>query len=195
MASKSFKPKSFWRVNENIRASTLRVVGPDGKQVGVLTREKALKQAQDQELDLVEIVPKASPPVAKIVNFAKFRYQQDKKEREAVLKEKRGTEQKEIWLTPFIAENDYQVRLGRIKEFLAQGYKVRVTVKFTGRQMGHREFGYQLADRVLADTGAKRDGEIKFLGRQLMMMLSPVKGTHKHAETQDTQSPSTQGES
>lgn len=190
MASKNFKPKSFWRVNENIRAEKLRVVGHDGKQIGVLTREEALKEAKKQELDLVEVVPKAAPPVAKIVNFAKFRYQQDKKEREAALKEKKGTEQKEIWLTPFMADNDYQFRLGRIKEFLQEGYKVRMTVKFTGRQMAHREFGYQLADRVLTDTGARQDGEIKFLGRQLMMMLSPV----KHAKTQDTKKPSPQSQ-
>jgi len=189
LASKSFKSKSFWRVNENIRADKLRVVAADGKQVGVLSFQEALKKAEDSGLDLVEIASRAKPPVAKIIDFAKFRYQQDKKEREAALKEKKGTEQKEIWLTPFIANNDYQVRLARINEFLGEGNKVRIVVKFTGRQMGHKEFGYQLAARVLKDTGAKQDGEIKFLGRQLMTMLSPVKGGKKesnNAETQNT---------
>lgn len=197
LGSKNFKPKSFWRINENIRAGKLRVVGHDGHQIGVLSLGAALKEAQKQELDLVEIAPKAVPPVAKIVNFAKFRYQQDKKEREALLKEKKGTEQKEIWLTPFMADNDYLVRLDRIKEFLQEGHKVRITVKFTGRQMAHKEFGYQLADRVLKDTGAKRDGEIKFLGRQLMTMLSPVKGGKKeedNAKTQDTKKLSSQNQ-
>lgn len=177
LASKGFKSTSFWRTNENIRASQLRVIGQDGKQIGVLARQEALQKAQEAKLDLVEVVPKANPPVAKIINFAKFRYQQDKKDREAALKEKKGTEQKEIWLTPFMADNDYKVRLERIREFLSQGHKVRVIVKFTGRQMAHREFGYQITDRVLTDTkdGAKLDGQRKFLGRQLMMMVSPVK--------------------
>lgn len=187
MASKGSKSKSFWRINENIRAGTLRVIGSDGKQVGVISREEALRQAEEAGLDLVEIASKANPPVAKVTNFTKFRYQQDKKERVAALKEKRGTEQKEIWLTPFIADNDYQVRLDRIKEFLEEGYKVRVVVKFTGRQMSHKEFGYQMANRVLADTGAKQEGGLRFLGRQLMMMLSPVKRAvkreDKNAET------------
>lgn len=127
---------------------------------------------------MVEIAPHASPPVAKIIDFTKFKYQQEKKEREARKKEKRGTEQKEIWLTPFMADNDYQVRLERIKEFLEEGHKVRITVRFKGRQMGHKEFGYEQAKRVVEDTKeiAAVDQEPKFLGRQLVMTLTPQKG-------------------
>lgn len=179
MASRYFNTKKpTWRVNQNIQAQTLRVVGSDGKLVGILSKQEALKKAQRLELDLVEIAPGANPPVAKIINFAKFRYQQDKKEREAKLAEKKGSEVKEIWLTPFIADNDYQVRLSRIKEFLTEGHKVRVVVKFTGRQLAHREFGFELCKKVLKDTESmsKADGEAKFLGRQLIMMISPVKG-------------------
>lgn len=179
MASRYFNTKKpTWRVNQNIQAQTLRVVGSDGKLIGVLSKVEALKKAEALELDLVEIAPSAKPPVAKIIDFAKFRYQQDKKEREAKLAEKKGSEIKEIWLTPFMADNDYQVRLSRIKEFLNDGHKVRIVVKFTGRQLAHREFGFQLINRVLKDTEnmSKADGEAKFLGRQLIMMISAVKG-------------------
>lgn len=176
----------FWRVNQNIRAERLRVIGPDGKQLGIFSLSEALAEANELELDLVEIAPTTKPPVAKIINFAKFKYQEEKRLREAKLKEKKGTELKEIWLTPFMADNDYRVRLGRIKEFLEDNHKVRVTVRFTFRQMVHREFGYEILKKVVADTGeiSKIDQEPKFLGRQLMMMLTPVKGGKKSEETQ-----------
>lgn len=169
---------SFWRINQNINAPELRVIGPDGHQLGLFSKSEALGKAIEFGLDLVEIAPTAKPPVARIIDFAKFKYQQDKKDREAKLKEKRGTEQKEIWLTPFMADNDYHVRLNRIKEFIGDGFKVRVAIKFTGRQMAHQEFGYELARRVVADNieNSKLDGDPKFLGRQLMMTLSPYKG-------------------
>lgn len=178
MATQFRQKKSYWRTNQNIQAGELRVIGPDGKQLGVFSKLDALARAQEEGFDLIEIVPKAKPPVAKIMDFAKFRYQQDKKEREAALKEKRGTEQKEIWLTPFMAEHDYEVRLNRVKEFLTDGSKVRIAVRFTGRQLAHREFGYEMCKRVTADTAemSKLDGEPKFLGRQLMFTLSPVRG-------------------
>lgn len=175
------KQNKFWRVNQNIRAASLRVIGPDGKQLGVFSAQEALTKAQAQELDLVEIAPKATPPVAKIIDFAKFKYHQEKKEREAKRKEKRGSGQKEVWLTPFIGENDYEIRLGKIKEFLQEGHKVRVVVKFTRPQMAHREFGYKISDRVKSDTGgiSAVDQSPKFLGKQLMMVLTPVKGGQK----------------
>ncbi len=178
MAIQFRQKKSFWRTNQNIQAQQLRVIGPDGKQLGLFSKAEALAKAEEEGLDLIEIAPTAKPPVAKIMDFAKFRYQQDKKEREAALKEKRGTEQKEIWLTPFMADHDYQVRLSRIREFLEDGSKVRVAVRFTGRQMAHREFGYEMCKRACNDTKliSKMDGEPKFLGRQLMFTLSPVKG-------------------
>lgn len=178
----------FWRVNQNIRAPKLRVIGPDGKQIGILSLSEALKKSNEVELDLVEIAPTADPPVAKIIDFAKFKYQEEKRLREAKLREKKGTELKEIWLTPFMADNDYGVRLVRIKEFLESGQKVRVTVRFTFRQMVHREFGYEILKRVVADTGdiSKIDQEPKFLGRQLMMMLTPVK--KRNEQTKDKQS-------
>lgn len=171
------KIKTFWRVNQNIQAKELRVLDSENKQLGLFLREEALRLAQDLEIDLVEIAPKAKPPVAKLIEYAKFKYQQEKKERETRRKEKKGSEQKEVWLTPFMGDNDYLVKLEKIKEFLGEGSKVRVVVKFKGPQMSHREFGYQLADRVTTDTKDRAgiDQKPKFLGRQLMFMLSPVK--------------------
>jgi translation initiation factor IF-3 len=176
--------QSHWRVNERIQAQTLRVIDSSGKQLGVFSKDEALQKAQEAELDLVEIAPTAKPPVAKIIDFAKFRYQQDKKEREAKLKEKKGSEQKEIWLTPFMAENDYQIRLSRIKEFLGDGHKVRIAVRFTGRQLSHREFGFEWAKRVQKDTEdmARVDSAPKFIGRQLLMTIAPVKNKAKAEE-------------
>lgn len=185
MATRNFRQNyNPWRINENIRANELRVIGPDGKQIGLLSREEALRQAHMLDLDLVEIAAGAKPPVARIIDFTKFKYQQDKKLREQKLKEKKGSEQKEIWLTPFMADNDYLVRLGRIKEFLEDGHKVRVIIKFTGRQMVHTEFGHGLTARVTKDTAdmARPEGHAKFMGRQLIMMLSPVKGSQTNAE-------------
>lgn len=186
MAGRFQTRSTYWRINQNIKANRLRVIDSSGHQVGIFSLSQALEKAREQEVDLVEIAPNADPPVAKIVDFTKFKYQQEKKEREAKLKEKKGTELKEIWLTPFMAGNDYAVRLGRIKEFLSGGHKVRVAVRFTGRQMGHREFGYELAKRVDKDTEgiAKIDQSPKMIGRQLLMTITPVKGGKKETESE-----------
>lgn len=178
MAGKFFKSKkSFWRVNENIRAPKLRVIGPEGKQLGVFSFREALDLAQKEGVDLVEIAPTASPPVAKVVDFAKFRYQQEKRERELAKKEKRGAEIKEVWLSPFMADNDYANKLGKVTEFLEGGHKVRLTVKFTRPQMQHKEFGFEVIKRVAADLKGKAqiDQEPRFFGKQLVTTLSPIK--------------------
>lgn len=166
-----------WRINQNIYAAQLRVIGQDGKQLGIMSKVDALAKAKDQSLDLVEVGPGAKPPVAKIIDFAKFRYQEDKKLRVAKLKERRGSELKEIWFTPFMADNDYHVRLERVMEFLKEGNKVKIAVRFKGRQMSSKQFGYQVANRVIADTklNAILDQEPKFIGRQLLFGLSPSK--------------------
>lgn len=145
--------------------------------MGVFSLQEALAKAQKEGLDLVEIAPHANPPVAKIIDFAKFRYHEEKKEREARRKEKKGMELKEVWLTPFMAQNDYMVKVGKIKEFLKEGHKVRIAVRFKGRQMGHSQFGYRVVKKLEEDI--KEEGKIeqqpKFLGRQLMTTLTPVK--------------------
>lgn len=166
----------FWRRNEQIWAQALRVIGPDGKQVGILSRDEALKKAQELSLDLVEVVPKANPPVAKIINFSKFLYAQEKKAREERKKEKKGTQLKEMWLRPFIAENDYGVRISRIKEFLAEGAKVRITIKPKSRIFNTKPL-YNVMGKVLGDVSeiARVEQEPKMLGKQLMCIITQIK--------------------
>ena len=174
----------YWRVDNNIRAPEVRVIGADGKQVGVMKTAEALKKAQKENLSLVEIAPLAKPPVAKIVDYGKFRYQEEKKLRKEQ-KGVKGGEVKEIRFSPFIAENDYQIRLGRVKEFLGERNKVRLVVVFKGRQMGSKPFGYNLLKRIVDELAGtiSVDMEPKFLGRQLIMVVSPV--GKKNAKTKE----------
>lgn len=168
--------KIHWRINEEIRARELRVIGPDGKQIDVLSREKALEKAKEMELDLIEIAPNANPPVAKITNFGKFRYAEEKKARQEKKKSK-AAELKEIRFSPFIGEADYQTRIARIKEFLDDSSKVKIVIVFKGRQMGSSRFGYELLKKILKHFGENVvvDMEPKFLGRHLVMIISPLK--------------------
>lgn len=164
-----------WRVNKQIRAPKVRVVGADGEQIGILKKEEALDKAKEKGVDLVEVAPKAKPPVVKMVDYGKFVYRQEKKQR-AQKKASKAAEMKEIRFSPFIADNDYKVRLDRIKEFLADRHKVRLVVKFKGRQMSAKKFGYELIDRILEDLGeyAKVDQKPKFIGRHLSAVISPT---------------------
>lgn len=152
-------------------------MGEDGKQVGIMSSSEALTKAVEAGLDLVEIAPMAKPPVVRIVELGKFKYEQEKKERQQKKNAKSG-ELKEMRFSPFIGDHDFNTRLERIKEFLEDSYKVRLVVRFTGRQMGSKQFGYEVIGRVLRELGekAKQDGEPKFLGKQLMTVISPVKG-------------------
>lgn len=178
-----------WRVNNEIRASLVRVIGSDGKQIGVLPKEKALKLAQKEGLDLIEIAPNATPPVTKIISLGKLRYQEEKRKRQEVKKTK-ASELKEIRLSPFIADKDYQTRLGRIKEFLLEKNKVRVVVVFRANQMGSRRFGYEILAKVKTELGKaiNIDMEPKFIGRHLIMTISPTKQViilNKNVKTKD----------
>ncbi|KKR57784.1 MAG: Translation initiation factor IF-3, partial [Candidatus Woesebacteria bacterium GW2011_GWC2_40_30] len=119
------KQNLFWRTDYQIRAPSLRVIDSEGKLIGVLTKDEAVRKAKEANLTLVEIAPNATPPVGKIVDFGKFRYAEEKKAR-AQAKKVKGGEVKEIRFSPFIAENDFNVRIGRIKEFFADKNKVRV---------------------------------------------------------------------
>lgn len=153
----------------------MRVIDGSGKQVGVVTNTKAQELARKEELDLVEIAPNAKPPVVKIVDYGKFRYRERKKQK----LEKKGSkagELKEVRFSPFIGEADYNTRIARIREFLGEKQKVRVVVKFKGRQMGSKQFGYDLLKKILGEFGdeVKIDMEPKFLGRHLIMTMSPT---------------------
>ena len=153
----------------------MRVIDEKGKQIGVLTVNDALIKAKAAQLDLVEIAPKANPPVVKIIEFGKFKYQEEKRLRKQK-KGAKGGEVKEIRFSPFIGEADYNTRIGRIKEFLEEKNKIRVVVKFKGRQMGSKKFGYDLLKTILTDLGdiISIDMEPKFLGRHLIMVVSPL---------------------
>jgi translation initiation factor IF-3 len=166
-----------FRINERIFAATLRVIDAESKQIGVLSKDEALKLAREQELDLVEIAPMAKPPVAKIIDYNKFQYQVAKKKQEEKKKAK-SSETKEIRLGPFMSDNDLQVMIRRGREFLGDGDKIRLVVKFRGRQITRSEFGREVINKVveaLSDI-SKVDREPKFEGRQMVALLSVEKG-------------------
>ena len=169
------KSKTFWRTDYQIRASSLRVVGSDGKVMGVLGKDEAIKKAKEAGLTLVEIAPGVIPPVAKIVDFGKFRYAEEKKLR-LQSKKVKGGEVKEIRFSPFIAENDFKIRVERIKEFFAGKNKVRVVVVFTGPQMRVKQVGYGVIEKINAEfgDGVATDMPPKFLGKHLVTVISPV---------------------
>ncbi len=163
----------FYRTNQQIRASELRVLDQDNKQLGVFSVPEAIAKAREMELDLIEIAPKATPPVAKIADYKKFLYQQNKKLAAQAKNTVKGG-LKEIRLTPFMADGDLEVRIKRINEFLEDRYKVRLVVRFTGRQMGRTEFGYKIIQKVLEKLGttAKIEQEPKMIGRQILMTIT-----------------------
>lgn len=177
---KRYKPKvntrKIYRVNERIFALTLRVLDAQGKQIGILSKFEALDKAKSQQLDLVEIAPMAKPPVAKIIDFKKFLYQEEKKKREEKKKAK-TSETKEVRLGPFMSDNDLGVMARRAREFVIQGDKVRLVVVFAGRQITHPEFGHKILDKVLALIAdvSKVERERHLEGKKLIILVSPEK--------------------
>ena len=158
-------------------AFELRVLDQNSKQIGVLKKFEALDRARKEGLDLVEIAPNAKPPVAKIINFKKFLYQEEKKKREEKRKAK-VSETKEVRLGPFMDDHDLQVMIRRSREFLTDGNKVRLVVRFAGRQITHPEFGQAIIDKVIADLTdvSKIEKEKRLEGKQLIAIISPEKG-------------------
>ena len=175
--SKFKQQEKRYRINQRIFASPLRVLDVEGKQIGVLTKEEALRLALEQGLDLVEVAPMAKPPVAKIIDHNKFLYQLAKKKQEEKKKAK-TSETKEIRLGPFMSENDLQVMIRRGREFLEDGDKIRLVVKFRGRQITRSEFGRDVIKKVVDSLSdiSKVDREPKFEGRQMVSLLSPERG-------------------
>ena len=164
-----------WRLNEKIPAAELRVLDFEGKQIGILKREDALAMAKEQGVDLIEIAPNALPPVAKIMDFGKFRYQEEKKLKE-MQKKSKPSDIKELRYTPFIGEGDYQTRHNRIDEFFKDKHKVKLVVYFKVKQLGSKQFGYNIFNRILRELGegVNVDMKPKFLGRNLIMIISPI---------------------
>lgn len=168
--------KKYYQINEYIQADQVRVIGPDEKQVGVMSRDEAIFKARQQKKDLVMVADKAKPPVVRIINFSKFKYKQAQIAKNSKKKDK-SKDQKEIRITPFIAQGDFDTRLNRIEKFLKDGHKIKLTVKFTGRQITRKEFGFDLlkkAVKKLSKVGTQQT-EPKFQGKLLWIMLSPIK--------------------
>ena len=162
------------RVNEEIRAPQVRLIDQDGEMQGVMSAREALFKAQNVGLDLLEISPNADPPVVKILDFGKYKYELQKKRNEAKKKQK-VIEIKEIKVRPNIDENDYQVKMRAMKSFIEEGDKVKVTLRFRGREMAHQDIGFKLLQRVRAETApiAKVEAEPLMEGRQMTMVLAP----------------------
>lgn len=162
------------RINEAIRAREVRLIDENGQNLGVVSRFEALERATTVGLDLVEVSPDATPPVCKILDFGKFKYQEQKKAAEA-RKHQKIVEVKEIKMRPSIDDHDYDVKMRSIKRFFDEGDKVKITLRFRGREMAHQELGMDLLQRVKADLGdlAKVEAEPRLEGRQMVMVLAP----------------------
>ncbi|PTE21702.1 translation initiation factor IF-3 [Cereibacter changlensis] len=164
------------RVNDRIRSNEIRLIGADGENVGIVTPARAMQMAEEAGLDLVEISPNAEPPVCKIMDFGKFKYEQQKREAEA-RKKQHIIEIKEIKFRPGTDTHDYDVKMRSVLKFLEEGDKVKVTLRFRGREMAHQELGLELLNRVAADVGEADAGKVESFprleGRQMVMMIGP----------------------
>jgi translation initiation factor IF-3 len=162
------------RVNELITARSVRVIDAEGENRGVLTIEDAIRLAEEAGLDLVEISPQVDPPVVKVMDFGKYKYELQKKKNEAKKKQK-VIEIKEIKMRPNIDQHDYDVKMRAIHRFLAEGDKVKVTLRFRGREMAHQDLGQALLERVRVDLEeeAKVEQHAKLEGRQMIMVIAP----------------------
>lgn len=170
------KPSNRFNVNDEIRAKEVRLVKEDGEQLGVVDIKTALATARELNLDLVEIVADAKPPVAKIMDYKRYLYEQKQKAKEAK-KNQKQTQVKEIKLRPGTEEADYQVKLRKIVEFLEEKDKVKVSIRFRGREMAHQEIGLKQLERIVQDTAdiAVVEQPPKIEGRQMGMLLGPAK--------------------
>ena len=166
--------KKFVRINDRIRASEVRLIGAEGNQLGIMSMQKALELANQHELDLVEVAPQIQPPVCRIMDFSKFKYDQEKKEREAK-KHQMKTHIKEVRLKPNIEEHDYQVKLKQTISFLNRKDKVKVKLFFRGRQMQHQDLGRKVLERFIKDAqqAGKIEKDLILEGRVISAILAP----------------------
>ena len=165
------------RVNEKIRAREIRLIGPDGGQLGIMTPDQALRVAQEAGLDLVEVSPEAVPPVCRVLDYGKYRYQLNKKSQEARKKQK-IIQVKEVKFRPKTDEHDYEFKRNNIIRFLSRGKKVKATVIFRGRENMHRDIGYRILGRIREEVGTVGvvESEPRQEGPFLDMILAPRKG-------------------
>jgi len=164
------------RVNERIRVPEVRVIGEDGKQIGVMRTDDALRMAQDRDLDLVEVAPEARPPVTRILDYSKYRYEQSQKQKQA-RKHQQQITVREIKFRPKIAEHDYATKKGHVERFLRNKDKVKITIMFRGREVTHPERGVMILDRLAEELRSLANVEQRPTqdGRNMTMMLGPSK--------------------
>lgn len=168
------------RVNKEIRAPQVRLVDENGEMVGVVSVEEALKRAQKAGIDLIEVSPNAEPPVCKILDSGKYKYEAQKRKAEAKKKQK-VVQVKEIKMRPGIDQHDYDVKMRNVYKFLEKGDKVKITLRYRGREMAHQDLGMEVLNRVKADTQeiAKVEHQPKMEGRQMIMILGPLPAGNK----------------
>ncbi|MBK1826363.1 translation initiation factor IF-3 [Haloferula rosea] len=164
------------RVNERIRAPRVRVVLPDGQQLGVMSSKEALEKAKMVGLDLVEIAAKADPPVCRIIDYGKYKYEQAKLKKQQKTNTKNVSRMKEVKFRVRTEQHDYNIKLNRLETFLDEGHKARVILQFRGRENAHREIGFEKMERILKDlkTMANVDQPPRLSGRVIGMTLSPL---------------------
>ncbi|MBT3193834.1 MAG: translation initiation factor IF-3 [Verrucomicrobia bacterium] len=169
--------RSFIRLNHKIRVPEVRLNGVDGKPIGIMQTREALRIAQDQNLDLVEISPDAKPPVCRLMDYGKFRYEQGRKKREQ-RKHQHQNAVKEIKFRPNVGDHDYETKLGHVKKFLSKGHKVKISLTFRGRENAHRELGFAVVERVIKDCAdvSSVDMAPKRVGRMIVAMLGVRSG-------------------
>jgi translation initiation factor IF-3 len=164
------------RINREITVPEVRLVGSEGEALGVVKLQDALRMSEEQEVDLVEIAPTAEPPVCKLMDYGKFKYQEAKRQHEAKLKQK-VIQVKEVKFRPGTDDGDYGVKLRNLIRFLEEGDKTKITLRFRGREMAHQEIGVRMLERLKQDLEAYGQVEQfpKMEGRQMVMVLSPIK--------------------
>lgn len=164
------------RVNDRIRAPQVRLIGADGAQVGILSSRDALARAEQLGLDLVEVAPQADPPVCRIMDYGKFKYERDIRQKEARKKQSR-IDVKEIKFRPKIDRHDYETKKGHVQRFLRAGARVKVTIMFRGREMAHTELGRRILDRLVEDLDglATVEAQPKQDGRNMVMVIAPTR--------------------
>ena len=169
-AKKDFSP----RINEQITASEVRVISSNGKQLGIISIREALNHAEDEGFDLVEVSPDAKPPVCKIIDYGKLKYKEQKSKKEAKKKQK-TIEVKEIKMRPGIDTHDYQVKVKALKKFISGGNKVKVSMRFRGREMEHQNLGLDLLKKLTEEVSGYAKVEVppKSEGKQIMIILVP----------------------
>lgn len=180
-----FSIGKYYRLNQNIQSRELRVVGSDGTNYGVISKEEAIAKAKELGLDLIEIAPQAKPPVARIADFQKFRYEENKKE-QAAKRNAKEVELKELWLTPRIAEHDLMTRLRRAEGFLKDGDRIMFRVKFKGREMSNLGLGFDLLQKIFTILGDQITIERapKAEGRSITAIVGKNRGNAKQPEAQ-----------